>query len=167
MVMNVVKFGERQFPRLRVCPGLRDFPHYSGEVFKDHSFSFGEANHYWVQTISSNVNPLILSLASDTLAVVPRDSFPPSVPQNVTATYRGSEVTVFWDLNQESDLAGYFVYRSIKAGSGNKISSMLPTNTFRDTSLKKGQTYRYRVSAVDESGNESPLSMDANLTIRN
>ena len=59
----------------------------STEAFRDSEFRFGRARRYSVQAISRDADPLILSRASDTLTIVPEDSFAPGAPRNVTAVY--------------------------------------------------------------------------------
>jgi len=63
-----------------------------------------------------------------------------------------------WNPNQETDLAGYHVFRSESANGGFRSISdrIVMTNAFLDSSYRAG-TY-YRVSAVDEFGNESSMS---------
>ena len=137
------------------------------EVFRDPEFRFGHPKRYSVQAVSHDADPLILSRASDTLIIVPEDSFAPGSPQNVTAVYWESEVRVYWDPNREVDLAGYFVYRELEGGTVRKISPLLQDRMFTDTTVREGETYRYRVSAVDKSDNESPPSPEARIAVRN
>lgn len=137
------------------------------EVFRDPEFRFGHPKRYSVQAVSRDADPLILSRASDTLTIVPEDSFAPGTPQNVTAVSWEDEVRVYWDPNHEADLAGYFVYRDMEGGSSRRISPLLQSRMFKDTTVKEGETYRYRVSAVDKSDNESPPSPEASITVRN
>ncbi len=137
------------------------------EDFRDPEFRFGHPKRYSVQTISRDADPLILSRASDTLTIVPEDSFAPGTPQNVTAVYWEGEVRVYWDPSRETDLAGYFVYRESEGEKVRKISPLLQGRMFKDTTVKEGVAYRYRVSAVDKSDNESPPSREAGVTIRN
>ena len=139
----------------------------STEVFRDPEFRFGHPKRYRVQAVSRDADPLILSRASDTLTIVPEDSFAPGAPRNVTAVDWEGEVRVYWDPNREADLAGYFVYRDRTGGTVRKISPLLQDRMFTDTTVREGETYRYRVSAVDKSDNESPPSPEASITIRN
>lgn len=141
--------------------------HVATEAFRDPEFRFGHPKRYSVQAISRAADPLILSRASDTLTIVPEDSFAPGTPQNVTAVYWEGEVRVYWDPNREADLAGYFVYRELEGGTVRKISPLLQGRMFTDTKVQEGETYRYRVSALDKSDNESPPSPEANITVRN
>ena len=137
------------------------------EVFRDTEFSFGRPKRYSVQAVSRDADPLILSRASDTLTIVPEDSFAPGTPRNVTAVHWEGAVRVYWDPNREADLAGYFVYRDLEGGTVRKISPLVQDRMFTDTTVREGETYRYRVSAVDKSDNESPPSPEASVAIRN
>jgi len=62
-----------------------------------------------------------------------------------------------WAINVEPDLAGYRVYRaSARDQKGELLThELLPTPSFRDSSVQRGQSYWYTVTAVDRSGNES------------
>jgi hypothetical protein len=65
---------------------------------------------------------------------------------------------VTWEPNEETDLAGYRVFRSEHPETGFKAISdrMVMTNGFFDSSYRPGSYYA--VSAVDEFGNESKTS---------
>lgn len=68
-------------------------------------------------------------------------------------------VTMAWDRNSESDLAGYRVYRAtVPGGYGAPIASLSPAATsYQAASLQKGSSYYFSVTAYDTAGNESPL----------
>ncbi|MHB1125645.1 MAG: fibronectin type III domain-containing protein [Bacillota bacterium] len=80
---------------------------------------------------------------------------PPSAPE-VTATPGGWRVDLTWISGNESDLAGFWVYRSTTGESYRRIASINKTETsFSDAPLSPGQTYYYVVEAVDIYGNVS------------
>ena len=63
-----------------------------------------------------------------------------------------------------SSVNGYRVYRD--GGSGyTPLSSITPELTYTDASVVSGSTYRYVVTAVDSSGDESPYSNEATAVI--
>jgi HYDIN/CFA65/VesB family protein len=65
-----------------------------------------------------------------------------------------------------SSVVGYRVYRD--DGSGySPLSAITPDLTYTDSSVISGSTYRYVVTAVDASGNESVYSNDATAIIPN
>ncbi len=97
----------------------------------------------------------------DSIGPVILDTKAPSEPQGVFAAGRDQVVTVTWEPNTESDLAGYKVYRSATALTGYETHVQTESPTLVDSKLTNNQTYYYRVSAVDEAGNESPVSETA------
>jgi fibronectin type 3 domain-containing protein len=68
-----------------------------------------------------------------------------------------------WGISPETDLAGYNVYRSDQEGvPGMRVNTeLLLTPAFRDMNAVPGRRYSYSVTAVDRSGNESPVSAAA------
>ena len=130
----------------------------SSERFDDLEFEFGQDKTYWLQAVSRSQNPLILSSIGDTLAVAPRDTFPPQVPLNVTAVYWKGKVQILWDRSRDSDLDRYLVYKGTNPESLERISQQVPINRLTDEAVSVGLTYYYRVAALDTSGNESPQS---------
>lgn len=95
------------------------------------------------------------------------DTTAPNAPNNFTgsATVIGS-ISLDWYNNTESDLAGYNIYRSINSGSGfSKLNSSLVTySNYADSSVAANTTYYYRVTAQDNSGNESSNSTQISVT---
>jgi len=89
------------------------------------------------------------------------DGIVPAVPQGVTATAGNAQVSLSWTANTETDLANYKVYRSTTTGftpsSDNKIAEPT-TNSYIDLYRTNGTTYYYKISAVDNTGNESDFS---------
>src|SRR5215831_2130641 len=78
-----------------------------------------------------------------------------------------SSVTLAWDSNSESYLAGYNVYRSNQSGSfpSSPLNGpLLHTASFTDSSLTSG-TYYYTVRAVSVSGQESASSNQVQVTV--
>jgi len=97
------------------------------------------------------------------------DSTPPAVPTGLLASGGNSEVTLTWSPNNDTDLAGYNVYRSDSAsGTYIRINNSLHTTTsFTNSSLASNTTYFYKVTAVDSSNNESATSSTVNATTNN
>ncbi len=77
-----------------------------------------------------------------------------------------------WDANSEPDVSFYRVWRSGDADGPWEVMGVVDhiqsTNEicFRDRRIVAGQEYRYRVSAVDQSGNESGKSKVVGGTIQ-
>ncbi|MGG4142229.1 hypothetical protein ABEW34_03775 [Paenibacillus algorifonticola] len=86
------------------------------------------------------------------------DTTPPSVPSGLTGVAGDTIVNLNWVANSESDFKHYNLYRDgvlLKSVTG---------STYVDTGLINKTTYKYQISAVDTSGNESGLSEALNLT---
>jgi fibronectin type 3 domain-containing protein len=129
-------------------------------------FQFGHTYLYRVRAVEQ-FGPATIESADSTPAVLTaKDIFPPAAPRDLeavnvaTTKETAASVELTWTINTEPDLAGYNVYRSENPETpGQKLNSEpLLVPTFRDISVVPGKSYSYRVGAVDQSGNESPLS---------
>lgn len=92
------------------------------------------------------------------------DTIPPSVPTGVRATAVGcSGSELAWSASTDtggSQLRGYNVYRN-----GSFLKQVLaPSASTSDAGLAASTTYSYRVAAVDNAGNISPLSTPGSTT---
>src|SRR5262249_35444434 len=91
------------------------------------------------------------------------DVTPPAAPRGLFSVTGDGQVMLQWLANTESDLAGYRVYQSpCASGPGcpyDRIGATSATQ-FVAPGLAHGLTRFYAVSAVDASGNESPLSVE-------
>ena len=108
-----------------------------------------------VRWAGPNFNPRAIpdsALFSGTLDLVN-----PKVPAGFWAAGSDGQVTLDWDDNSDSDLAGYNVYRTTTSGSGyvQLNSSLLTTSAYTDTDVTNSTVYHYIVVAVDTSMNQS------------
>jgi endonuclease I/PKD repeat protein len=94
------------------------------------------------------------------------DTTAPSAPSNLSATAETNVIAVDWFNNDEADLAGYNLYRSTTSGTGfSKLNStLISASNYSDLSVIANTTYYYRVTAVDNSSNESTNSAQASAT---
>ena len=141
--------------------------------FRDTAFQFGKLYVYIVRSAELIEGKEIESEDSTPVAVKPADIFPPAAPQGVTAAVLPGprpdtvQVELSWSINSETDLAGYYVYRSEQEGTrGARITpELLLAPAIRDTSVQPGHRYWYTVTALDRAGNESapstPLMVNA------
>ena len=125
----------------------------------DNSVANGTTYYYVVQAVDNSSNA---SANSAQVSATPADSTPPSAPSGLSATAGNSLVTLDWNDNGESDLAGYDVYRSVTSESGYaKINAALVTSSgYNDNSVANGTTYYYVVQAIDTNSNASPDSAE-------
>jgi len=80
------------------------------------------------------------------------------------------QVTLRWDANTESDLAGYYVYMGTRSGAYAQRVDVSLTNTPNAPEvtigdLVEGSTYFFAVTAYDLAGNESGFSNEVMQTI--
>jgi hypothetical protein len=140
----------------------------------DSSAVFGHRYEYWIERLIHDVvggKPLeIVSGPSNKIRVNAKDVFPPKPPEALAAVAVADQgaIDLSWSPNTEADLAGYVVYRGEAGGSAERISlanAPVIAPTYRDATAQAGHTYRYSVSAVDTSGNESARSAEATETM--
>jgi hypothetical protein len=159
--------------KFKVPPALIGSP--TIPEFRDDHFTFGASYIYTVRAVLSRpgnqgAQPMqtrsVESADSAPLFLTPKDIFPPTAPTGLVAAITQETnlqppyVELSWEANSEADLAGYSVYRSEDSGTqGKRITSeLLLSPVFRDTTVAAGRRYFYRVTAVDQAGNESSPS---------
>lgn len=76
-------------------------------------------------------------------------------------------LTIAWDANTESDLAGYRVYYSLASQTYTKVNSKDVGTDLRCVvdNLEEGKTYYFVVTAYDRAGNESNYSIEVSATV--
>ncbi len=96
------------------------------------------------------------------------DDIPPAAPQNIIATpISAYQINLKWNDNIENDFLKYRVYRSLIDGFIPSVDNLVVetiSSSYSDQRLNPETTYYYKVSAVDSSGNESPLSEQVSAT---
>lgn len=143
------------------------------QIYSDRSFEFGKTYAYVVRSVLNRDGAALESADSTPAVVTPRDTFPPAVPQAISAAVLPGEtenalvVDLSWSINVESDFAGYRVYRSEQPDTKGQLltQELLPTPAYRDTSVQPARRYWYVVTAVDRAGNESAPSPPALVEI--
>jgi predicted small lipoprotein YifL len=103
------------------------------------------------------------SLPSEPKEITPRDIFPPSVPASITALAGPDSVEVSWQRSPESDLKGYYLYRSVDGSPFTRLGGALAVPTYSDHDVQHGKAYRYEVSAFNQKGYESAKSSSAEV----
>ena len=143
-------------------------------TFNDATFQFDKSYRYFIRAVSTNTSAggsstaaaepaPIESQDSNAQTVIPRDTFAPAAPQNLTIAAAPGRLSLFFAANSEPDLAGYLVFRArdrnLPLTEWQKVTSaLLSTNTFQDTAVESGGKYYYYLRAVDQNGNTSEPS---------
>jgi len=134
-------------------------PEVSAPSYRDAEFEFNRAYFYKVAAITREAGRVAESEDSPLAEITPRDTFPPAAPQGLSAIYAADAVELVWAANAEPDLAGYNVYRREEDGRPQRVNpEVLRTPIFRDSSVTTGHQYRYYVTALDLTNNESSPS---------
>lgn len=130
--------------------------------YKDTGVMNNKTYFYMVRAVDSPTLPWNESLDSVEASATPRDMTPPVRPLGLTVVPGVGRIFLTWNENKERDLAGYRVYRSVRSGRNYVRLTDKPINrtTFSDVTVKPGVVYYYTVTAVDQSGNESPMSKE-------
>ena len=94
------------------------------------------------------------------------DTIAPEPPRSIWAVPSGTGIQVEWSESTDADVAGYRIYRSVGSQTTYEPldSGLTHESSLFDDPLTPGVMYRYRVSAVDASGNESDPSSTASAT---
>ncbi len=88
----------------------------------------------------------------DVQLTVQANANPPAAPSGLQATKSGSQVTLNWTDNS-NDETGFKVQRSDDGNNWTTLSTVAPNSTSaRDTSVKCGTNYSYRVRATSAAG---------------
>ncbi|MGE5347458.1 MAG: fibronectin type III domain-containing protein [Acidithiobacillales bacterium] len=116
---------------------------------------------YTIRAAPTDQKPLILGPAADEVPVDTRDVFPPPAPTGFLVLREAEGVRLVWNPVLVPDLAAYRVYRKEPGATAwTKVADGLKETVWFDPGRRPEGT-RYAVSAVDVSGNESPLSEEA------
>jgi len=78
---------------------------------------------------------------------------PPSQVTGLVPTPSAQRIDLTWNLNSETDLDRYNIYRETSAGvldQNSTVKHISNTNSFSDTGLKTLTPYYYRVATVDK-----------------
>jgi fibronectin type 3 domain-containing protein len=77
------------------------------------------------------------------------------------------EVKLTWDASADDLVIGYNVYRSETAGRDYRRINASPLSDprYTDTSVERGRTYYYRVTAINAAGLESGFSEERSKTV--
>lgn len=123
-----------------------------GPPYVDESTIFGTRYRYLVQAVAADNQ---WSLVSEAAEITPSDTFPPAVPEDVSAVPTPQSIELAWTRNTEADFRGYNIFRSVENGPFQNIAPLVEAPTYSDSKVEAGKKYRYEISAVDLTGNES------------
>jgi len=130
--------------------------------FEEEGFEFDRTYSYVVRSVAGEPPRYRESEDSVPLAVNAHDVYPPAVPTGLAVSAEEGVMKLYWFPNNETDLAGYRIYRSERETEGFElIGEAGPADTtYVDKTLRTGIKYYYSVTAVDRATppNESDRS---------
>lgn len=90
------------------------------------------------------------------------DHTAPQQVKNVSAEGLGGYISLTWDKPEETDIAGFHIYRADKGKENYQIIARNVTSyKYYDSAVYYGKGYSYKIVAVDFTENESELSEEA------
>jgi len=143
----------------------------SKNEFADSSFDFNKKYSYFARTVSLGKNgEPVESLESNIITVTPKDTFAPMPPTGITIVAAPNIISIFFAVNIENDIEGYYIYRSTDSGLPLTewemvTKAVLKTNTFQDKFIESEKKYYYYIVAVDRAGNVSRPSEIVSETV--
>ena len=111
---------------------------------------------YTVRAAPVAESPLILGPAADEVPVSTRDVFPPPAPEGVLVLSEAGGARLVWNPSLAGDLASYRVYRR-EIDGWKRLADGLRDPVYFDEGAAPAPAGAYGVTAVDKSGNESPM----------
>ena len=123
----------------------------SGTTFERPGVVLGKEECFVVRTAVTRGKLTIESPASQPACVTAVDTFPPAPPKGLSVVATAGAMSLIWEANTESDLAGYVVLRG--EVPGDKLQAITATpirdTTYRDATVVPGVRYVYAIVAVD------------------
>jgi len=92
------------------------------------------------------------------------DNLAPVAPTGLIASVVDTSIKLIWNHSVDEDFDHFRVYRSV-VPSDSQLYAETGDTMFTDTETVIGQTYYYKISAVDFNGNESEYSEEVKETI--
>jgi len=125
--------------------------------WEDTNVEAGKTYVYVVTAARSGATP-VSGPPSAPVSILAKDETKPKVPAGLRPPVVSDSVAILsWDPNSEDDWAGYRVYRSDSPDTdGVQLEKNYTSTNFRDAGYRPNSYYR--ISAVDEAGNESDKS---------
>lgn len=127
--------------------------------YEDRDFVYNVTYRYYVRASATGSFPYIESENSKGAEIKTEDTFFPIAPTGLVAIAGENFVSLSWDSNKETDLAGYRVWRrSDSEQAFTAVTELIAENVHTDTEVEKSQRYHYAITAIDTNGNESQRS---------
>jgi fibronectin type 3 domain-containing protein/predicted small lipoprotein YifL len=131
----------------------------------DQTARFGQSYIYSVTAVDPK-SSLVESAIKVEQEIHYVDVYPPPVPEDLVAVAEASRARLVWRQSEAPDLAGYIVYRKGATGDFVRLTAKpIAAANYVDTAVVSGQAYDYRVTAIDQTGNESAPSAEVHVAV--
>jgi hypothetical protein len=135
------------------------------DYFYDDSLSYDSVYYYKVSAFDTQNRE---SGKTDAVSSVPINRYNPEVPRSPEINARNwiGNISIYlnWQSGSESDLAGYYIYRSntddFKPDTTNYVGLTTTTNFLDKSGLEFYKKYYYKIVAVDKGGLKSEPSIE-------
>ncbi|MBC6951690.1 T9SS C-terminal target domain-containing protein, partial [candidate division KSB1 bacterium] len=147
----------------RKVPKLGNTNHNKSWIIKN----LAPGTYYWsVQAIDNAFAGSPFAPEQSFVILETGDTTPPAAPQNLSATSGNQQITLTWQANNEADFLRYRIYGGASPNPTTKIDSVngAANTTKIITGLTNGTRYYFRITAVDNSLNQSGFSNEMNAT---
>lgn len=124
-----------------------------GNTYLDTTAQYGHRYVYSI-TAAASLAPRVESALAGEQEVDYQDRFAPAPPTHLLALAEARRVRLVWERSTAKDVAGYVVFRQDPGGDFHRLNPE-PTAALEwsDSGLVPRIEYRYRVAAIDKSGN--------------
>ena len=138
--------------------------------FNDTGVTFNQTYFYQISAVNSIGEG---SLSDETNATLVSPIYLPSAPLNLQATAGYGQIILDWSLPSSdggSNITNYKIYRGTTSNGETLLITLGNVLTYIDTSVTNGQTYYYKVGAVNSKGegaksNEASAIPSSEVTI--
>lgn len=137
--------------------------------YLDSGAELGSTYRYVVRVALASEPPYREGRSSAATEVVARDEFAPAAPSGLVAVQEGAVVRLFWDPNDERDVAGYRLHRRVGDGAWVTVNDApIEQSQYLDSDVSIGMQLSYRLTAIDRASppNESAPSAVVDVELR-
>ena len=132
--------------------------------YLDREAEFDTLYIYSIRSVLSK-QPLVESSPATEREVDYRDRFPPLPPVRILGLGEEGQARLIWEVGPDTDVALYRVYRQDSASGDFRQVAEIEALEYLDAGLTPGTRFVYRVSSVDDNGNEGPQSDDVSVLV--
>lgn len=133
--------------------------------FTDKSVDNGQVYAYQVAQVRKIRGRNVIGARSAWVEALPKDQVAPGAPSDLAGVSAKDGLYLRFTPSPSQDTAGYLIFRrDKKGGEWQKITpEPVKENTFIDLKVSPRTVYLYKVQAIDEAGNLSPFSEEAQI----